>query len=298
MKFGLDKTTRERIEPTLGQSATCPCCETELIPKCGQIKVHHWAHKKGHNCDPWWEPETEWHRNWKNKFPNDWQEIIKFDTSNNEKHIADIYVPTKELVIEFQNSPINKDELESRERFYKKMIWVVNAHDFSIITSSIQSIYGDIKSIEDKYIQDSMNNNIKVPYEVEEKLLNYRLEIQSIDRALARGQINLRERNISRGYYEQEIKRITRDFYLTGDKPELKDIEEKRKEIDKLVEENKLLDKENQYFKYKWYWKRKVWSYAQLPVFLDTGQELLWIKSDLIIKKVPKDKFVSKYRNG
>ena len=86
MKFGLDKTTNERIEPKHGQYATCPCCETDLIAKCGKIKVHHWAHKKGHECDPWWEPETEWHRTWKSKFPTDWQETIKFDSQTNEKH--------------------------------------------------------------------------------------------------------------------------------------------------------------------------------------------------------------------
>jgi len=32
---------------------------SKLTPKCGKIKVHHWAHKNDLNCDSWREPETE-----------------------------------------------------------------------------------------------------------------------------------------------------------------------------------------------------------------------------------------------
>ena len=120
MRFALDKTTNKRIEPTKGAIAVCQCCKRDVIPKCGKIRVHHWAHKNKSHCDRWWEPETEWHRSWKDEFPHDWQEVIKYDEENNEKHIADVFNPSKELVIEFQNSSINIDELQSRERFYKK----------------------------------------------------------------------------------------------------------------------------------------------------------------------------------
>jgi len=102
MKFGLDKTTKKRIEASPGLHANCPCCEKELIAKCGNIKIRHWAHKKVQGCDSWWEPETEWHRKWKNKFPSEWQEIIKLSKTG-EKHIADLYNPKMDLVIEFQN---------------------------------------------------------------------------------------------------------------------------------------------------------------------------------------------------
>lgn len=92
--------------------------------------MHHWAHEKGTAGNSWWEPETEWHRNWKNMFPNDWKETIKFDSVTGEKPIADIYNPRMDLAIEFQNSPIDIQEMHSRERFYKKMIWIVNASKF------------------------------------------------------------------------------------------------------------------------------------------------------------------------
>lgn len=72
-----------------------------------------------------WENETEWHRTWKNNFPNEWQEILLPDEKTGEKHIAD--VRTKHgLVIEFQHSHIDSQERISRENFYKNMVWIVD----------------------------------------------------------------------------------------------------------------------------------------------------------------------------
>lgn len=48
------------------------------------------------------------------------------DDISGEKHIADVQTSSK-LVIEFQHSPIDPIEQTSRERFYKNMVWVVDA---------------------------------------------------------------------------------------------------------------------------------------------------------------------------
>ena len=121
MKFALFKD--ERIEATKGAKGVCPCCGSELVAKCGEIYIHHWSHKK--KCDDhWWENETEWHRNWKNKFPKEWQEIIQKDESG-EKHIADVKTSSG-WVIEFQHSAISKEERDSRDYFYNKLIWIVD----------------------------------------------------------------------------------------------------------------------------------------------------------------------------
>jgi hypothetical protein len=96
-----------------------------MIAKCGDIKLHHWAHKGKIICDPWWENETEWHRSWKNNYEEAWQEIALRDEVNNEVHIADVRTADN-LVIEFQYSYISTAERISREKFYKKMIWVVD----------------------------------------------------------------------------------------------------------------------------------------------------------------------------
>ncbi|WP_090473655.1 competence protein CoiA [Mucilaginibacter sp. OK268] len=107
----------------------CPGCGTKLIAKCGSVKIHHWAHQRRIDCDPWWEPMTQWHIDWQNKFPAAWREVIFRDEESGEFHRADINTP-QGLTIEFQHSPLSNEELESRNSFYKKIIWVVNAQRF------------------------------------------------------------------------------------------------------------------------------------------------------------------------
>lgn len=123
MKFAL--VNGEKVEATKGAKGVCSSCGSELIAKCGEVKVNHWAHKGNRNCDPWWENETEWHRSWKNNFPKEWQEVVHFDETSGEKHIADVKT-AEEWVLEFQFSLIKPDERRSRNKFYGNLAWVVN----------------------------------------------------------------------------------------------------------------------------------------------------------------------------
>lgn len=123
MKFAI--VDGNRVEASKGAKGFCQSCGAEMIAKCGEFKINHWAHKKIHQCDTWWETETEWHREWKGNFPIEWQEVIQFDSFTNEKHIADVRTD-KGLVIEFQHSHINPIERRQREDFYKNMIWIVD----------------------------------------------------------------------------------------------------------------------------------------------------------------------------
>lgn len=59
----------------------------------------HWAHNKASSFDPWSESETEWHSNWKDRFPKDWRELIH-GSRNRERHNAHIRA-SHELVFEF-----------------------------------------------------------------------------------------------------------------------------------------------------------------------------------------------------
>lgn len=95
-----------------------------MVAKCGDHRVWHWAHRGARMCDRWWEPETEWHRSWKNEFPKDWQEIVHF-ASDGEKHVADVKTAGG-MVIEFQHSFLKPEERAARETFYRKMVWVVD----------------------------------------------------------------------------------------------------------------------------------------------------------------------------
>lgn len=122
MKFSLVDGYRQEAQP--GVYGTCPVCGEAMVAKCGEIKIPHWAHKGRRTCDPWWEPETEWHRAWKGHFPEGWQEVVHY-ADNGEKHIADVKTD-RGWVIEFQRSYLNPEERRSRNAFYAKLVWVVD----------------------------------------------------------------------------------------------------------------------------------------------------------------------------
>ena len=122
MKFALINDQKQVAKP--GLRGKCPGCGETVISKCGEQKVWHWAHYKKRTCDNWWENETEWHRNWKNLFPDKWQEVVHFDETG-EKHIADVKT-NHGWVIEIQHSFLNTDEKVKRSRFYNNIVWVID----------------------------------------------------------------------------------------------------------------------------------------------------------------------------
>jgi hypothetical protein len=124
MKFALVEGVRQ--EATTGTRGTCPRCGSPTLAKCGLKRLHHWAHVTTAVCDRWWEPETEWHRAWKNLFPTEWQEVHHRATDG-EVHIADVKTANG-TAMEFQHSPITGQEKGSREAFYGSMVWIVNGN--------------------------------------------------------------------------------------------------------------------------------------------------------------------------
>ena len=123
MKFALE--AGERVEALAGGRGMCPFCKGEVIAKCGSHRVWHWAHRGIRDCDSWAEPETEWHRAWKNNFPAEFQEFAQHDEETGERHIADVRT-SHCLVLEFQHSHLNPQERKARERFYGNMLWIVD----------------------------------------------------------------------------------------------------------------------------------------------------------------------------
>lgn len=122
MRFSLVHGVRSEAQPKL--RGVCPACGNETISKCGDIVVHHWAHSKSKECDKWWESESNWHRDWKDLFPKEWQEVVHSDPSG-EKHRADV-TNNYGWVLEFQNSYLSNTEVKARSRFYGKIIWIIN----------------------------------------------------------------------------------------------------------------------------------------------------------------------------
>lgn len=123
MKYAL--VDNFRVEPAKGLKGFCPACCSPMISRCGDQRVHHWAHKNGSLCDRWWENETDWHRQWKNKFPKYWQEKVFTNKTNGEKHIADVHT-VHGLTVEFQHSHIKPEERIAREQFYDNLLWIVD----------------------------------------------------------------------------------------------------------------------------------------------------------------------------
>ena len=134
----------ERLEATKGAMGRCLCCGADVIAKCGKIRSSHWAHKNNEEC-PYSqkEPKTQWHQDWQNHFPKEWQEVRCTDEQTGEIHIADIKTPNG-LVVEFQHSAIKPEERFAREKYHKNMIWVVDgtrlSNDFKRFTKNFKNL--------------------------------------------------------------------------------------------------------------------------------------------------------------
>ncbi|WP_423819212.1 competence protein CoiA family protein [Salinimicrobium sp. TIG7-5_MAKvit] len=131
----------EKIEATPDTRAICPLCSQEVLSKCGEINKWHWVHVKKESCDSWYESETDWHYHWKMTFGKENAEVII--RKENEYHIADI-MTLNNVVIELQNSPIQKKVIAQREEFYgKKLIWLINGEKFAQNFSTYNEEYED-----------------------------------------------------------------------------------------------------------------------------------------------------------
>lgn len=126
MEYALVNQIKIAAQP--GLKGKCPHCRAEVISKCGSKKIWHWAHLAVESCDPWFEPETQWHRDWKSAFGKNFSEIRVEKVG--KYHIADV-INESGIVFEFQNSPISPETIKAREDFYgERMIWVVNGFGF------------------------------------------------------------------------------------------------------------------------------------------------------------------------
>lgn len=142
MKFAVVEGEKQEAQP--GLAGECQACGSAAIAKCGKHRIWHWAHKGVRSCDPWWESETEWHRDWKGEFPKEWQEIIQA-AENGEKHIADVKTGGG-TVLEFQHSFLSEAERLSRELFYPKLVWVVDGRRRARDRAQFFASFGSILS--------------------------------------------------------------------------------------------------------------------------------------------------------
>lgn len=143
MQFAMTNEIRSKAAP--GLTGVCPSCGSPVAAKCGELRVWHWAHLAKRRCDSWWEPETPWHVNWKDRFPTEWQEAV-LHAEDGERHIADVRTPDGR-VVEFQHSRIRSDERHARESFYQTMVWVVDGRARKRDLSSFEKTRYPVRSV-------------------------------------------------------------------------------------------------------------------------------------------------------
>lgn len=81
------------------------------------------------NDEPWErEPETDWHLYWKKQIPIG--NYCVTARKGGTVHAADIVTPDN-VVVELQQSTVSKETVRTREAFYDKMVWLVDASFFS-----------------------------------------------------------------------------------------------------------------------------------------------------------------------
>ena len=253
IKYALVDGVKREPEPKL--KGVCFCCGSEVQAKCGKRNVWHWAHVSREQCDPWWENETEWHRLWKSYFSTANQEVVHFDQSTGEKHIADVKTDSS-LVIEIQNSPMSETEMRSRESFYDNMVWIVNGEKF------------------------------KKSFFVAGKLPDPDSAIAQELRFKSRGLHNYVAAGKHRSAYD-ELRLSPSTFHFRSENPDYEEVvdpaSKKTECMVKLPSTSdyySALDRINVAYAghhlFEWKRPREVWSEATKPVFLDFGGEDLW----------------------
>ena len=128
MLYARDPKTKELILSTKGSIAVCPDCNMEMIPKCGSIVCHHWAHKCNSDCDiKYHDGISDWHIEWQQQINNPIPGInVEVPVVVDEQYKRADLKPQHGVIIEFQKSPLPLEEKLLREKHYQNMMWVVH----------------------------------------------------------------------------------------------------------------------------------------------------------------------------
>lgn len=130
-----------KVPAKINTKAKCIGCNNTVKSFCGQINRWHWRHETKTPCDVWYEPETQWHLDWKSLFDISNTEVRI--TKDDKWHIADIYTNT-DVVIELQYSNIDLQTIGTREAFYgERMFWLLHQRRFNIKSVELDAFFID-----------------------------------------------------------------------------------------------------------------------------------------------------------
>ena len=113
------------------QECFCPGCGERLTLRKGQINRPHFAHRNGSECvyakDK--DSKSPWHIHMQELFPKESREYRFYDNETKKlRYIADVFLEDSNTVIEFQHSPIEREDFIGRTMFHtsegRRIIWV------------------------------------------------------------------------------------------------------------------------------------------------------------------------------
>jgi competence protein CoiA len=116
----------EKSEATARAKGHCCGCGEPVKAYCGKKNAPHWRHPPNSDCVSGSEPETPWHVAWKDHFPVEHQEVSFQDQETGRRFRADVHT-YQGWTIEIQHSPISTEDRDARNKFYKRIVWIVSA---------------------------------------------------------------------------------------------------------------------------------------------------------------------------
>jgi hypothetical protein len=126
MIVAIEKETKRKIFASKEKHALCPCCSSLLIPKCGDIRINHWAHYPGNTCimDGYFDNLESYL--WKSKQdPNICENI-----HNNE--IVDIIGKDGWKIMIYKGE--NEDNITNRcKNLKEKVLWIVDGTEYGFL---------------------------------------------------------------------------------------------------------------------------------------------------------------------
>lgn len=282
MEYALYNELRTAAQP--GLKGTCEHCGGAVQAKCGSKIVWHWAHLSLEDCDSWHEPETAWHREWKHVFGERFSEIRV--VKEHAYHIADV-INKDGIVFEFQNSSISAEAIAAREAFYgEKMIWVINGEAFKDQFEMDDDVY--LSDWAMKFVGEFEAAERYAPYARGLIIEDWRVKQDAVKAFLsARGFVHIPGAGIwylelqgitNKAFPEKELGRDIKALYASQQQPQ-----DLRKGS------------------FAWTRPRRSWEEAKRPVFIDFGEDELYLVNEGMGKeqgrgmKISREKFVGKY---
>ncbi|MDQ0217516.1 hypothetical protein ELQ35_06745 [Peribacillus cavernae] len=143
-------TKEKLLEMKKEETFYCPCCETEVTIKAGNIKIPHFAHIRNFSCNASSESESEYHLLGKTKLYQ-WL-IYKQYPAFLEAYIPEIrqradillIADSQKYAIEFQSSTISEEDFIRRTNAYRSQgiipIWILAERNINKIGQNMFSL--------------------------------------------------------------------------------------------------------------------------------------------------------------